>query len=173
MDLIGRLLLPIIKRYFRHTMYYQISHKTAESNCMQQIGKNWRALGSALVAVVIFALINVKAAETNIVKSAEADPIAQKYFIKLIKALETKNLSLFVEDGDANFKAAATKDVIGEGYAAYGTRLKKGYEATYLTQLKQQGCQVHLWKLAFKDGKDDMLAKLTIFEGKVAGFSCQ
>jgi hypothetical protein len=52
-------------------------------------------------------------------------------------------------------------------------RMKKGYDTAYLGQLKQQGCQVYLWKLVFKDGGDDTLAKLVLKDGKVAGFWLQ
>jgi len=140
---------------------------------MKQIFNGFRVLGMALVVGLAISMSSVKAAETNVVKITETDPVAQKFLTRLITALETKDLNLFVEDGDANFKAAVKKDVIAEGHAAFGMRLKKGYEATYLGKLKQQGCQVHLWKLVFKDGGDDLLAKLTLLDGKIAGFLLQ
>ena len=52
-------------------------------------------------------------------------------------------------------------------------RMKKGYECSYLGDLKQQGFHVLLWKLMFKDGGDDTLAKLALKDGKVAGFWLQ
>jgi hypothetical protein len=51
--------------------------------------------------------------------------------------------------------------------------MKKGYDATYLGELKQSGCKVYLWKLAYKDGRDDTLARLSLKDGKVAGFLLQ
>ena len=48
-----------------------------------------------------------------------------------------------------------------------------GTHAVKHGQLKQQGCQVHLWKLVFKDGGDDTLAKLVLKDGRVAGFWLQ
>jgi hypothetical protein len=51
--------------------------------------------------------------------------------------------------------------------------MKKGYETTYMGALSQQNCQVYLWKLIYKDGGDDTLAKLAVQDGKVAGFWLQ
>jgi hypothetical protein len=53
------------------------------------------------------------------------------------------------------------------------TRMKKGYDTTYLGQLKQQWSQVYLWKLVYKDGGDDTLVRLVLKDGKVAGFWLQ
>jgi len=39
----------------------------------------------------------------------------------------------------------------------------------YLGELKQQGMSVHLWKLVYKDGENDTLAKLVLTGDKVAG----
>ena len=43
----------------------------------------------------------------------------------------------------------------------------------FLTSLKQQGYAVYLWKLTFKDGKDDHLARMAVKDGKVGGFWIQ
>jgi hypothetical protein len=48
--------------------------------------------------------------------------------------------------------------------------MKKGYKVVTLGTLNQQGCQVYLRKLIFKDGNDDILARLALRDGKVAGF---
>jgi hypothetical protein len=36
--------------------------------------------------------------------------------------------------------------------------------------LNQQGYTVYLWKLEFKDGKDDVLVTMAVRDGKVGGF---
>jgi len=48
-------------------------------------------------------------------------------------------------------------------------RLKGGYTLTDLGTLNQVGYAVHLWKVAFRDGKDDVLAKISTKGGKVGG----
>jgi hypothetical protein len=54
-----------------------------------------------------------------------------------------------------------------------GSRLKGGFEATYLCQVKKGGIQVYLWKLTFKDGGDDLVALMALQDGKVASLHFQ
>jgi hypothetical protein len=51
--------------------------------------------------------------------------------------------------------------------------MKKGYTCSRLEELTQQGGRVLLWKLTYKDGGDDTLAKLVLEDRKVAGFWLQ
>ena len=92
---------------------------------------------------------------------------------KLLKAIETNDYDSFVADGTNAFKAAMTKQMMQGVSGQFSPRIKKGYTCSYLGELKQQGCQVLLWKLAYKDGGDDTLAKLVLKDGKVAGFWLQ
>ena len=50
--------------------------------------------------------------------------------------------------------------------------MKKGYKASYLGTLQQQGYTVTLWKLDFSDG-DDALATLSMKNGLVGGYFIQ
>lgn len=92
---------------------------------------------------------------------------------RMLSAVEANDYETFVSDGNATFKAALTKQVLEGVSALLSPRMKKGYETVYLGVLNQQGCQVHLWKVAYKDGGDDTLAKLVLKDGKVAGFWLQ
>ncbi len=92
---------------------------------------------------------------------------------KLLRAIEANDYDSFVADGTPEVKAALTKQMLEGVSAQMAPRMKKGYNATYLGELKQGGCQVYLWKLAYKDGGDDTLARLTLKNGKVAGFLLQ
>ena len=92
---------------------------------------------------------------------------------RLLAAVEGSDYDSFVADGNAVFKAGITKQMFEGVSTQLSSRMKKGYDTTYLGQLKQQGCQVYLWKLAFKDAGDDTLAKLVLQDGKVAGFWLQ
>ena len=103
----------------------------------------------------------------------EIDSPAKKVLRKLLTAVEQADYDSFVEDGSAAFKAGITKQMFEGVCAQLSSRMKKGYETYYLGQLKQQGCQVHLWKLVYKVGGDDTLAKLVLQDGKVAGFWLQ
>lgn len=98
--------------------------------------------------------------------SSEADIILNK----ILNAVENNDLNSFVADGDNQFKAAITKQMFDGLNAMISPRLKNGYKVIPLGTLNQQGCQIYLRKLVFKDGGDDILARLGLQDGKVAGF---
>ncbi len=89
---------------------------------------------------------------------------------KLLKATEANDYDSFVADGTDVFKAALTRQMLQSVSGQLSPRMKKGYQCAYLGELKQQGCRVLLWKLVFKDGGDDTLARLVLKDDKVAGF---
>ena len=98
---------------------------------------------------------------------------ATRILKRLLGAVEVSDYDSFVADGNAVFKAGITKQMFEGVSTQLSSRMKKGYDTAYLGQLEQQGCQVYLWKLAFKDAGDDTLAKLVLQDGKVAGFCLQ
>ena len=102
-----------------------------------------------------------------------AEDAARPVLDKLLKAVEANDYDSFVADGTAEVKAALTKQMLEGVSAQMAHRMKKGYDATYLGELKQSGCKVYLWKLTYKDGGDDTLARLSLKDGKVAGFLLQ
>jgi len=98
---------------------------------------------------------------------------ADSILTKLLNAVEKNDFNKFIADGDAQFKAAITKQMFESVNAQITPRMKKGYEIVTLGTLKQQGCQVFLMKLVFKDDGDDILAKLALRDGKIVGFLLQ
>ncbi|MGO9528475.1 MAG: hypothetical protein ACLPT4_12875 [Verrucomicrobiia bacterium] len=93
---------------------------------------------------------------------------------KLLKAIETNDHdAVMAVDGTDGFKAALTKESLAGASGQLSPRMKKGYQCLYLGELKQHGTRVLLWKLVFKDGGDDTLARLILKDGKVAGFGLQ
>jgi len=91
----------------------------------------------------------------------------------LLKATEMNDCNRFLANGDAGFKAGITTQMLERVSAQLSPRMKQGYQCSYLGELSQQGCRVLLWKLKYKDGGDDTLAKLVLRNGKVAGFWLQ
>jgi hypothetical protein len=89
---------------------------------------------------------------------------------KLLKAVETNDYYRFVSDGTFLFKAELTQEKFKNACDKFSSRLKKGYDCSYLGELKQKDFQILLWKLTYKDGGDDTLARLVLKDGKVAGF---
>lgn len=106
-------------------------------------------------------------------RAGEATEPGRTVLDKLLKAVEANDYDSFVADGNDVFKAGITKPMLEGVSGQLATRLKKGYACSSLGELTQQGCRVLLWKLKYKDGGDDTLAKLALKDGKVAGFWLQ
>ena len=105
--------------------------------------------------------------------AAGAQETARPLLDKLLDAVKANDYDSFVAEGTSEVKAGLTRQMLEGVSLQMAPRMKKGYDVTYLGELKQQGCQVTLWKLAYKDGGDDTLARLTLKDGKVAGFLLQ
>jgi len=95
----------------------------------------------------------------------------QTHFQTLLNAVQTGDQAAMTRDGDPAFKAGLTKEMVEKVSARLAPRMHQGYTATFLTAMRQAGYEVFLWKLSFRDGKDDMLAKVVLnTDGQVAGF---
>jgi len=122
-----------------------------------------------LLGVVILACLWTAPARAQIVPAA-----ANVLFKKELTAIQSNAYDDFVADGTPAFKAAITKPAFDKIATALRPRFDVGYTTEYLTDMKKGGTLVHLWKLAFKDGKDDMLVAMVVDAGdKVGGFLLQ
>jgi hypothetical protein len=109
----------------------------------------------------------------SVVLATPAPEPAESAFRKMLAAIQSNGYDDFVAQGDANFRAGMTKQMLEGVSQQLGGRLKHGYQADFLTSLRQQGYVVYVWKLGFKDGKDDHLVKMAMKDGKVGGFWVQ
>lgn len=116
-----------------------------------------------VVALVVLAWIPILKAETD-------GPSTEGTVNALLTAIATNNYDALVASAAPALKSRITKETFMKVSAQLSPRLKKGYKLQYLGSLKQQGVEVLLWKITYKDGGDDMLARLVIQEDKVAGF---
>ncbi len=91
-------------------------------------------------------------------------------FSQMLDAIQSKSYDKFVANGDARFRSGFTQKMFEELSQRLGSRMDQGYAASFLTILRQQGYAVYVWKLTFKDGKDDYLVSLFIQNGEVGGF---
>jgi hypothetical protein len=91
----------------------------------------------------------------------------------MLSALQSGSVADFVASGDASFKAGMTQPMLDQVRSQLAPRLSLGYTPTFLGTLNQHGYTVYLWKLQFKDGKDDLLVTMAMSGGKVAGFLLQ
>jgi len=87
---------------------------------------------------------------------------------KLLSAIQNSDYDGFVADGTEAFHGL-TKPQFDAVCKALGPKLKTAH-VTYLGELNQHGFRVTLWKLSFSGGGDDLLATLSVKDGKVGGF---
>lgn len=116
-----------------------------------------------------FAILTAILITGSSLHAAEAPAEAQTACRKLLAAISGGDYPGFIADGDAVFKTLK-KEGFDAVVAQLAARLKAGHEVAYLGELNQKGFKVTLWKLSFKDGKDDALGTLILKDGKVGGF---
>jgi hypothetical protein len=97
-------------------------------------------------------------------------PKQQAEVLKLLKSLENDQYAAFIEDGSDYFKSRISEQHFNNVSQRVAQQLKNGYDLIYLTEFKQAGLVGTLWKIEFKDGSDDALAKIFLEDGKIAGF---
>jgi len=97
----------------------------------------------------------------------------EKTLDRLLRAIEAGDREAFVVNATDQVKQGMTQQIMEVLKTQLGARLKKGYQATHLCQLNQRGHHVHLWKSTFVDAGDDVVFRLAIKDGKVAGFFLQ
>jgi hypothetical protein len=88
----------------------------------------------------------------------------------MLDAIQSKSYDRFVANGDARFRSGFTQKMFEELSTRLGPRMQQGYSISFLTTLHQQDYVVYVWKLAFKDGKDDYLVTMFIKNANVSGF---
>lgn len=105
------------------------------------------------------------------VRAQEPAARVEAIFQNLMNSVQTGDYEAMTLNGDPGFKAGLTKQMVQGVHAQLSPRMREGYTATFLTAMRQAAYEVYLWKLSFKDGKDDMLAKVILNkDGLVAGF---
>ncbi|MEO7464120.1 MAG: hypothetical protein ABIV42_01440 [Nitrosospira sp.] len=103
-------------------------------------------------------------------QSAVAPQAAETTMKCMISAIRANSLPDFVAPGDQAFQAGMTKEMLSSINQSLASRLTEGYTSTFLTKMDQQGFEVYVWKLVFKDGNDDVLVFMAVKDGKVGGF---
>lgn len=119
---------------------------------------------------LIKSIIIAAAVFTTVSASAEPDQTTQTIFKNLMAATVSDNYDGFIAECDAAMKAALTKPMLEGVSKQIEPRAKQGYNAEYLGELNQHGYKMHLWRLSFKDSGDDVLATLSVKDGKAGGF---
>jgi len=120
-----------------------------------------KPIQNAILAAVLLAAVSA---------SAAPDPATQSLFTNLMEATVSDHYDDFIALCDARMKSALTKPMLEEVSAQIKPHATQGYDSEYLGELNQRGYQVYLWRLKFKDGSDDILATMSLKEGRVGGF---
>ena len=123
-----------------------------------------RLIKFMLITAAVFATLSA---------SAEPDQATQTIFKNLMAATVSNNYDGFIAESDATLKAAFTKRMLQRVSHELEPRAKQVYDAQYLGELNRKGDKVHLWRLKFKDGGDDVLATLSVKDGKAGNFLLQ
>lgn len=121
---------------------------------------------------ISLALLALSLGASATLHAAEADPAVQKICDAMLKAIVAQDRDAFVEHGTEAVKEGTTKEILKLVHDKVGEQMAKGYELTYLTVLNQAGFKTHLWKMSLKEG-EDVIVRMTMKDGKVAGFFLQ
>jgi hypothetical protein len=121
-----------------------------------------KLIKSVIIAAALF---------TAVAANAEPDQTTQTIFKNLMAATVSNNYDSFIAECDAAMNAAVTKPMFESVSKQIEPRARQGYDSQYLGEMNQHGYKVHFWRLRFKDGKDDVLATLSVKDGKAGGFS--
>jgi ABC-type transporter MlaC component len=124
--------------------------------------------GLVLVGLALSLVLSANRASAD-----DPDPAVKKLFDKMLTAIKDNDRDAFVAEGTDTVKKGVTPEVMDAFSKQFGARLKKGYQATYLCQVKQAEHHVHLWKMTFKDDGDDVVVRIGLKDGKVGGFFLQ
>ena len=127
-------------------------------------------LGALAAALLTWAACGQTDAPPAAATAPAAEPTADDIVQKLIQTMKDNNFKGFVALGDAEFESSWTVSMFETVAAPVVPRMAKGYNLLFLGELKQQGCKVYLWKVAYKDNGDDDLLKLVLCGGRVTGF---
>jgi len=92
---------------------------------------------------------------------------------RLIGAVQKNDLPTLLQHASPQMKEGLTQQLLDSVSKDLSPHLQKGYTATYLGDLHQRGVRVLLWKLTFKDGRDDALVRVAMQGEDVAGFFIQ
>jgi hypothetical protein len=102
-----------------------------------------------------------------------SSPSDQSNLDRLIQAVEVNNRQAFLKDATSAMSQAITSQVLASVSTNLAPHLANGYALVYLGNLKQSGDAVQIWKVTFKDGRDDALVKMSLNDGKLDGFFIQ
>ena len=101
---------------------------------------------------------------------AQTSELANKACYELISGLQSGKYQNFIALGDDELKKSVRDTPFDQVTAKYAPRMKKGFETSFFGTLKKEGSEIYFWKLAFRDGGDDVLIQISVKNGKLNRF---
>lgn len=123
-----------------------------------------------VLSVIFFLAFTSSVVLAQARQSAQAPQPIEAIMKNMVSAILANSLADFVSPGDEAFQAGMTKEMLSSINQSLASRLKQGYTTIFLTTLRQQGFDVYVWKVVFKDGNDDVLIFMALKDQKVGGF---
>lgn len=102
--------------------------------------------------------------------AVEPDAATQRCLDTVLAAAQASDYDQFVSVADDGFRRVITPTAFDSISRILSPRMQGGFTPTYLGEFRQKGGQVSLWRLAFADGGDDRLARLSMSGARVSGF---
>ncbi len=103
-------------------------------------------------------------------RAADAPKAAEEAMLGMVTAIIENNHPNFVGGATPELQKELSKEEFAKVVEQIEPVLKKGFKSRYLGSMEQQGFTVHLWVLSIRGESDEMLATLSLKEGKVGGF---
>ncbi|HEY4283080.1 MAG TPA: hypothetical protein VGM62_08445 [Chthoniobacterales bacterium] len=104
---------------------------------------------------------------------SEEDVRAYAFLEMSILAIDQGDYERFMHLCDDNFRRDITREKFDKVHRELEPRFRHDWSSRPAGNLKQRGCDVYLWILTFKDGGDDLLFRVSVKEGKLAGLAIQ
>lgn len=95
----------------------------------------------------------------------------KKVLEQLLQTIAQRDYQAFTQNNTASVNERVSQQLFERYTAQLGKLIRNGYRAEYMGVLQQRGREASLWKLTFATSKDEMLARIVLIDGKIAGFS--
>ena len=113
---------------------------------------------------------NSPAQRISEVEILHPDLATQRCLDTVLAAAAAGDYDQFVSVADDGFRRVVTPTSFDSISKSLSPRMQSGFTPTYLGELRQKSGPVSIWRLAFADGGDDRLARMTVSQERVAGF---
>jgi hypothetical protein len=92
---------------------------------------------------------------------------------RLLRAVQANDRETFLKDATPAMRQGITAPLLDGVSKDLAPHLSSGYTLVYFGELRKSGDTVEIWKLSFKDGRDDALVKMAMSNRKLDGFFIQ